>query len=256
MSQLHSFFQNYPIVAIKTGTETEDMGEEEIRTLCKLIEGKVPVYVKIGGPEARNDMRICERLAVNGIAAPMIESEYGLRNFIQSLKNVVNPIYYVGIRKSINLETITAYRNLMEIMDSPFIQELDSITAARSDLSSSMNLKPDDKEVTKVTAKIVKIAKEAGLKTSVGGTITKKNFSRIVEEIQPHYINSRHVMVEISKIPRNMSGEEVAEAMLLLELEIYDRFKKMFPEKSFLYKNRIETNQERIGRKKVLYFIR
>ncbi len=256
MSILDPYLKYYPIVALKTGTETEDMGENEIQEMKNLTENRLPIYVKIGGPEARNDMRICQKLAADGISAPMIESEYALRNFVQSLKNVLSPIYFSGIRKSINLETIQGYRNIMEILDSPYSEELDSITAARSDLSASMNAKPDDKEITRITKNIVMLARQKGFETSVGGTITKKNFDLIRFQISPDFINSRHIMVDLRQLPRNISGEEVAEAMLSLEIEIYELFAQRFSEKSYLYKNRIETNRERIGERKVLYFIR
>ncbi|WCL51400.1 aldolase/citrate lyase family protein [Leptospira sp. GIMC2001] len=255
MSNLKEYLKHYPILAIKTGTETEDMGSEEILYLKKLCANLLPVYVKIGGPEARNDMRICQKIGVEGISAPMIESEYALRNFISSLKNVVAPKYYQSLRKSINLETITGYKNYLDILDRPEINELDQITAARSDLSASMDRKPDDPEVTRVTRNIVRMAKERGLNTCVGGTITKKNFDLIREEIQPDFINSRHIMVDVSKL-KSITGEEIAEAMLSIEIEIYELFAKEFPEKSYHYKNRIETNRERIGERKVLYFIR
>ncbi|MCC5814566.1 MAG: aldolase [Leptospira sp.] len=255
MSLIEEYLKYYPIQAIKTGTETEDMGEDEILELKVLCGSKLPVYVKIGGPEARNDMRICQRIGVAGISAPMIESEYSFRNFISSMKNVLNPVYYQGIRKSINLETITGYKNYMDILDSPNLGELDSITAARSDLSASMNAQPDDKEVTRVTSNIVKMARDRGVKTCVGGTITKKNFDLIRYEIKPDCINSRHVMVNLSQL-ENTKGEEIAEAMLSLEIEIYELFAKRFPEKNYYYKNRVETNRERIGERKVLYFIR
>lgn len=255
MSQFSDYIQRYPIIAIKTGTETEDMGEQEIALLQKIFHNLLPVYVKIGGPEARNDMRICQRIGVAGISAPMIESEYAFKNFITSLKNVVSPIYYKNIRKAINLETITGYRNLLEILDNAFTSELDQITAARSDLSSSMNLNPDDKEVTRITRNIVSLAKSKNIKTGVGGTITKMNFDMIREEIQPDFINSRHIMVDVSKMGK-ISGEEMAESMLSMEMELYEIFAKAFPEKAFYYKNRIETNRERIGERKILYFLR
>ena len=165
-------------------------------------------------------------------------------------------MYYKQVRKSINLETITGYRNLVDILDSPFLSELDQITAARSDLSASMNLSPDDKEVTRVTKNIVAQAKARNLKTSVGGTITKKNFDMIRESIQPDFINSRHIVVDLAELDSNVPGEEIAEAMLSMEMELYEIFAKSFPEKSYHYKNRIETNRERIGERKVLYFIR
>lgn len=62
------------LTALKTGTEVEDMSFEEIRLLRALSDRIVPLFVKIGGPEARNDMRELARAGVDGLIAPMIES--------------------------------------------------------------------------------------------------------------------------------------------------------------------------------------
>ncbi|ABZ93295.1 aldolase [Leptospira biflexa] len=252
---LQEMKENYSFVCVKTGTETEDMGEDEISLLKTITSGILPLYVKIGGPEARNDIRICQRIAISGISAPMVESEYALKNFIQTMKNLLTPSEFESYNKSINMETITGYRNLMDIFDSPSFQELQQVTAARSDLSASMDKKPDDKEVTRVAKKIISEAKSRGKKTSVGGTITKTNFELIANEIQPDYINSRHIMVDTKEAMR-IGAADIAECMLVFEMDLFEFFSKSFPEKGYYYRNRVEINRERIGERKVLYFIR
>lgn len=252
---LKEFISKYGFCGLKGGTETEDMDFEEIKVLYLLGKEILPVGVKIGGPEARTDIRACLEVGVDGISAPMIESEYALRNFINTLKSLLSPSQYGKLRKSINLETITGYRNLLEITDSPSFNEIQSVTAARSDLSASMNLKPDDVEVMRITKQIVKTSKERGKRTSVGGTITNKNFYTILEEIQPDQINSRHVAVDLKTI-KEKNLEDVPNAMLNFEIELYELFSVIKPEKSLHYKNRIEINKERTGLKRTVYSIR
>lgn len=247
--------ENYAFLSLKTGTETEDMGEKEIRLLQRIADGILPLTVKIGGPEARNDIRICQSIGVSGISAPMIESEYAFRNFMGTLKNLLSKAEFDNLHKAINLETITGYRNLLDIFDSKVFSDLDQVTAARSDLSASMDKKPDDPEVTRISKKIVQEAKSRGKKTSVGGTITKTNFELIANEIEPNFINSRHVMVD-TKRAMEVGASDIAECMLVFEMDLYDFFSKQFPEKGYYYRNRVEINRERIGERKVLYFIR
>ncbi|GBF50569.1 hypothetical protein LPTSP4_20950 [Leptospira ryugenii] len=247
--------EKYAFVCLKTGTETEDMGESEIYLLQTIASGILPLSVKIGGPEARNDIRICQKIGVSGISAPMIESEYALQNFISTLKNLLSTTEYERLKKAINLETITGYRNLLDIFDSKAFTDLNQVTAARSDLSASMDKKPDDAEVTRIAKKIIQEAKSRGKITSVGGTITKINFGYIADEIQPDFINSRHVMVD-TKVAMQISPSDVAECMLVFEMDLYDLYSKAFPEKGYYYRNRLEINRERIGERKVLYFIR
>jgi hypothetical protein len=185
----------------------------------------------------------------------MIESEYSLRNFINTLKNLVPPASYGKLKKSINLETITGYRNIMEIADSKSFLEVDNVTAARSDLSASMDSHPDDPEVMRVTTQIVKITKDRQKKTFVGGTITKSNFYTIIDTINPDSINSRHVAIDVSRV-KDEKLKDVPEMMLSFEMDLYDILAQFKPERAYYYKNRIEINRERIGMKKVLYSIR
>ncbi|TGN20674.1 aldolase [Leptospira idonii] len=252
---LQEMKDHYAFVCLKTGTETEDMGESEIALLQNICQGILPLSVKIGGPEARNDIRICNRIGVSGISAPMVESEYALKNFIATLKNLLSASEYDKLKKAINLETITGYRNLLDIFDSAAFGDLQQVTAARSDLSASMDKKPDDPEVTRVSKKIIQEAKSRNKITSVGGTITKNNLGSIATDIAPDFINSRHVMVD-TKQTMEIGAADVAECMLVFEMDLYELFSKAFPEKGFYYRNRVEINRERIGERKVLYFIR
>jgi hypothetical protein len=241
--------------ALKGGTETEDMDYEEIKIFSLIAKDIVPLIIKIGGPEARTDIRFCKSNGIDGISAPMIESEYALKNFILTLKSLIQTANYEKLYKSINLETITGYRNILEILDSEFFQELDNVTAARSDLSASMNLNPDDPEVMRVTTQIIKMAKERGKKTSVGGTITKANFFKIAETVKPDQINSRHIMVDVKGVLEKKILD-IAEIMLSFEMDLYSLLSEVKPDKSYYYQNRIELNRERIGKKKTLYSIR
>ena len=53
----------------KGGTETEDMDYDELKLLSLLGRDLLPV-VKIGGPEARTDIRFCKANGIDGISAP------------------------------------------------------------------------------------------------------------------------------------------------------------------------------------------
>lgn len=249
------YVKDYCFTGLKGGTETEDMDYDELKLLSLLGRDLLPVVVKIGGPEARTDIRFCKSNGIDGISAPMIESQYALKNFISTLKNLIAPVQYESLYKSMNLETITGYRNILEIADSKAFEELNNVTAARSDLSASMDLSPDDPEVMRVTTQIIKISRERGKQTCVGGTITKSNFFMIAETAKPDQINSRHVMVSVKDV-LDKKIDDVAEVMLSFEMDLFDVLGQLKPEKAYYYNNRIELNRERIGKRKVLYSIR
>lgn len=118
-----------------------------------------------------------------------------------------------------------------------------------------MDMNPDDHEVMRISSGIVKISKERGKTTSVGGTITKTNFYQIMEVIQPDSINSRHIGVDLNRV-KSENLQDVPEKMLSFEIELYNLFSLFKPERSKFYQLRIDTNRERIGLKKVIYSIR
>ena len=60
---------------LKGGTEVEDMDHDELKLMQMLAKDILPCVVKIGGPEARTDIRYCTSIGVDGLSAPMIESE-------------------------------------------------------------------------------------------------------------------------------------------------------------------------------------
>ena len=111
---------------------------EEIKIMRKITKKvNLKQNIKIGGCEAKNDINFCSKLKVDGIVAPMVESRYALDKFFQSIpKNNLSKLY-------VNIETITALRNLKKIFRSKYISKLDGIIFGRSDIAGSLNLKKD-----------------------------------------------------------------------------------------------------------------
>ena len=61
--------------------------------------------VKIGGCEAKTDIRNCINMGADGIVAPMIESPFALQKFIESTSNIKT-------NRFINIETKNAVDNI------------------------------------------------------------------------------------------------------------------------------------------------
>ena len=72
------------MTGIKQSLEDEGASFNDIKIMKKITSvAKVDLNVKIGGCEAKNDIFICKKIKTNSIVAPMVESEYALRKFIQ-----------------------------------------------------------------------------------------------------------------------------------------------------------------------------
>ncbi len=232
------------LTALKTGTEVEDMSFEEIRILRALSRDICPLFVKIGGAEARNDIRELAEIEVNGIIAPMIESVYALEKFIESMRDVLSPSAYRRIEKGINLETATAFNRMTEILNSEFAQELVQVTAARTDLSGSLHISPEHDIVFELCTHIVSRCREYGLRTSVGGAIKSVSIDRIVNQVGPDTVNTRHMVMDAAVLVRDPVA--VLEKNLMWEVHLYQYLASFPSTKQATHKRRAELLLERM----------
>ena len=218
---LEALRENHGCWALKFETEAEGASFEQIRYNMSLALGKLPVIVKIGGPEARNDISELLKIGVNGLIAPMVESPYGLKNFVTALRQVARPEQYTYIFKGFNVETITTFKQLDEIFALPEIKEINSVSIGRSDLAGSLSAKVDDPEMMEIVREIRDKAKSIGLFVSVGGGITPSNAEKVAAQIEPDRINTRNLGFSLKRCPdiRKAIGDALKFEIALLEHE-------------------------------------
>ena len=159
--------------AIKQSLEDEGAGFNDV-ALMRKISKKIglKLNVKIGGCEAKNDIHFCNLIKVDAIVAPMVESEYALRKFIQTVPRSFNGSLYI------NLETKNAFLSLRKILNSKEFNKLNGVVIGRSDLAGSYNLeKPmvDSKKIYKILNTNLKKIKSKKKSVKMGGSITKKS---------------------------------------------------------------------------------
>ncbi|MBI39451.1 MAG: aldolase [Leptospiraceae bacterium] len=241
---LHRLKDSHGLVAIKTGTEVEDMSFSEISMLRRITDQLLPLHVKIGGPEARNDIRNLLQIGVDGIIAPMIESSYALKNFIQTLRELCTADQYASLEKGINLETVTAFQNMDAILTSPARKELRQVTAARTDLSGSMDRSPDDPEVLEACSLIVARCQEYELRTSVGGAVHPGIIETLVHRIAPDTINTRHMVISRAALREDATGHLTR--CLEFELELYRYLATIPGIRQEAYSNRVQLLSARM----------
>ena len=246
--QLLELVENFGLKALKTGTEVEDMSFRDISVLRDLSRDILPLYVKLGGPEARNDIREMESIGVDGLIAPMIESVYSLKKYISTLKEILSPKSYKKIEKGINLETINGFREMNAILSSEESKELHQITAARTDLSGSMDLNPDDERVLEICSVIVARARENDLRTSVGGSIHPEIAAHLIEVVNPNTINTRHMVIS-TDVMRKKSPGDIILCHLQFEAELNEYFSMLPGCRQKIYATRAETIRKRMSKK-------
>jgi len=224
---------------IKGGTEVEAMTFEEISLMRRISEGICPMTVKIGGPEARNDIDFMINAKIDYILAPMIESVYGLKNFVETARSM-DQEGTCGL--AVNIETVTAVEKIRDIFGCPWFKSVEKVTVGRSDLSSSMGLPVDSAEVIRATIYILSLAKKSGKTTSVGGQINPENAKLIRNSIESDTVNTRHMVICTASddISRDVS------LGLEWEMDFYKYLYELFPFRRKLYLSRIDSIESRI----------
>ncbi|MCS6984913.1 MAG: aldolase/citrate lyase family protein [Leptospiraceae bacterium] len=246
--ELLSLVKFHHVVALKTGTEIEDMSLSEISLLRKLTQEKgmniVPLIVKIGGAEARNDIRQMLRLRVDMILAPMIESPYALRNFVETAEELMTQ-EKISCQLAINLETALALENLDYMLESESFSRLTQVTIGRGDLSKSMHLGVDDEEVMRQTGIALRKLKKRGVLTSVGGGLSLSNIAVLCRRLPSHRLNTRHVVLENNHHFRSQARQHL-HAALMFECRLYQIYAQFFPERKNYYETREKILRERM----------
>jgi len=167
-------------VAIKQSLEDEGASFQDISLMRKISKKfKLKLNVKIGGCEAKNDIFFCISIATDGIVAPMVESEYALRKFIQTVPNSFKGDLYI------NLESKNAFKNLNKIIKSKEFKKLKGVVIGRSDLAGSFNLAKSKVDSNKIfnllQSKLRKIKKKKKL-IKMGGSVSQ-NSKKFIKEL-------------------------------------------------------------------------
>ncbi len=194
---------------LKLSTEDAAMTIDQIKFWANV--SLLPSVVKIGGPNARNDIKQLVPLNIDGLIAPMVESPYGLENFIAAVKDFTTPMQFGRLNKHVNIETVTAIKQLDDILNAPEAKFLDEITIGCSDLSSSMKRSGVDRTVLNRVARAVKKIQAKKLPVSVGGGIQPETIDGFLKKVQPDKFNTRVVTFDV--VSGQKYGQAVAEAL-------------------------------------------
>lgn len=190
---LKSLKNDYGVFEIKAEYENEGSRQEELMRL-KDVTSKVdlPIILKIGGVEAVTDMYNAITLGVKGIVAPMAETAFAVSKFINAIKTFIPEDNAKDIEFGVNIETITAYKNIDEILNLTDINILTGITVGRVDFTASMGKDrnfADSKEMLDYCIDIFSKARDKNLKCALGGAISAKSEYFIRELINNNLID-------------------------------------------------------------------
>jgi len=235
---------NKNLIGIKQSFEDEGSLLDDVKEIRKATEiNNLKLSVKIGGCEAKSDIHQCKLMGVNGIVAPMIETEFALQKFTESVSNITNIKFYI------NIESKTGYENIDKILDSPSSKMLSGVVVGRSDLVKSYG---HDKSfvnsdfIFDKTYEIMKKAKSYGLETLMGGNLSPDSFdfiSKLKKEELIDYVETRNTIIKVDNISE--LKDDITSAFEFESIWLDFKYRK-YKEISEEYCSRSETLKQRL----------
>ena len=190
-------------VGVKQSLEDEGASFNDITTMRKITKKlKLKLNVKIGGCEAKNDIFFCKDIKTDSIVAPMVESEYALKKFVQCASQDKKNLLLI------NLETYQSIKNLKNIISSKFFRLIDGIVIGRSDLAGSMGFSKsfvNSKKIYNIVNKTFNSVNRLKTKKKIlkmGGSITqnsKKFIQLLFSNKNLDYVETRNIEIKLSK---------------------------------------------------------
>ncbi len=155
------------IVSLKGEFEAEGLSRDVVAAESAFAARNGLGYlVKIGGCEAKSDMRYLLQVGIRSIVAPMIESPFAMKKYQEMLPE--GGFDHVGV----TIETVDAVRRIDEILDAGV--KLTEVTVGRTDLTASYGGTGVDSDQTiEMVKKVARAARKRGLKTTMGGSVNK-----------------------------------------------------------------------------------
>ena len=166
---------HYGYLALKCEFEAEGIRNDELHRQIDLARrANLSLAIKIGGCEAVSDLLKCKQVGADYIIAPMIETKYALTKYIDAKNKVYNKMEQEYVCFLFNLETITAYENLEDMLSINLKTEIDGLVFGRVDFANSMNISRDDISNEKTETYCDKVASQCrknDLEYVIGGSV-------------------------------------------------------------------------------------
>tara|TARA_Y100000741_G_scaffold360593_1_gene343092 strand:- start:2574 stop:3380 length:807 start_codon:yes stop_codon:yes gene_type:complete len=219
---LKSLRDDYGVVGVKAEFEAEGTRIDELMRLIEIVRKlNLNLGIKIGGCEAMKDLMECKQLGTEYIIAPMVETDYALKKFIDAKNKIFNKDETSSTEFLINIETKSTLENIDNIIKECSSHEtkkgIDGFVFGRVDFTLSCGLARDDinlidnNVVTDAVLQVSKKIKENDLSLVVGGGVSLDALPILkkVREIKLDRFETRKVIfsqkaLEISNLQEGM----------------------------------------------------
>lgn len=228
------------LAAFKLGTEEEGLATDEVRWLAARIPAGIGCMVKIGGPCARADLRLAGEVGATAVVAPMIESPFAMRRFLEAADEDLGP-GGEQVARAFNLETGQALAQLDAILDVAGPGRLGFVNIGRSDLGASLGYQVGDAALHDIVADAILRLQARGLPVHVGGKVTRATLQPLLAKAPFPMFHTRFLAFDIG--PR--VGEAI-DAALHIELGLLDALASQFARNAQDHRARADEIRRRL----------
>ncbi len=237
---------NYEVHGVKAEFEAEGVRFEELLRLKIIAQfAGLGVTIKIGGAEDVWGILQARKVDVSCIVAPMVETSYALSKFLAASKKHIPENERPNMMLAVNIETLTAHKNLDEILQEGKNGGLDAVTLGRVDMISSLKLGRsaiDSDKMFQITKDICERTKQAGFMMTMGGSIETGTYPIICKLLEQKILD-RFETRKIIFGPNTASEQKIYERAILAA----HRFELLWLEnKKNLYDSMANEDWERI----------
>ena len=212
LSTLKHLRDDFGVVGVKAEFEAEGTRIDELLRLIDIVrKAKLKLGIKIGGCEAMKDLMECKQIGVDYIIAPMVETHYALKKFIEAKNKIFNEDEKKFTSFLINVETDQTFQNIEKI--SKVVQEnkkeIQGYVFGRVDYSLSKELDRDEINsdiVLNDVMKVSSICKDLNLELVVGGgvSIDALGFLKTVKSNFLSRFETRKIIFSADALEKNL----------------------------------------------------
>jgi hypothetical protein len=215
--------ENHCALGVKSEFEEEGASYSETGLLKEIANlAGLDLTIKIGGCKAIKEMYEAREIGAITIVAPMIETPYAAKSYLESIKLVFSEEERRRVAFFINIETITGYVNIDEILNLPESEILSGIVFGRGDMVKSIGLTKDDvnsDRILKIASALAKKTSASNKKLIIGGSVSTRSlsfFRKVPTSLNK--IETRKVIFDAQKLLNSDNAEEAILKAINFEL--------------------------------------
>ena len=224
LAVLKSLRDDYGVIGIKAEFEAEGTRIDELMRLIEIVRKlNLKLGIKIGGCEAMKDLMECKQFGTEYIIAPMVETDYALKKFIEAKNKIFDEEEKKVTEFLINIETKTTTDNIEGIVSVnntySSSERINGWVFGRVDYTMSLGRNRDDinssEKITNSVIEVAKHAKKNDLNLVVGGAVSidAVNILKKVKKIHLDRFETRKVIFSSDALEVNDLSKGMLEAI-------------------------------------------